>query len=118
MPIPSGTWQITAGSQVGTLSFNNFTGAVTGTIFGTIPFIGFFDETSQNLTLYANPQVTTEGSFSDVLVTPFTVYQGSLLPPFTAPTPPPTKQIHVLAGVFFSINGTNAPAYTTWFAQN
>jgi hypothetical protein len=118
MPIPSGTWQITAGSQVGTLSFNNFTGAVRGTIFGTIPFIGFFDETSQNLTLYANPHVTTEGSFSDVLVTPFTVYQGSLLPPFTAPTPPPPKQIHVLAGVFFSINGTNTPAYTTWFAQN
>jgi hypothetical protein len=118
MPIPGGTWQITGGTQVGTLSFDSFTGAVTGTIFGTTPFVGFFDETSQTLTLYANPQVTTEGSFSDVLATPFTVFRGSLFPPFTGPTPPPAKQIHVLAGVFFSISGTNAPVYTTWYAQN
>jgi hypothetical protein len=118
MPIPSGTWQITAGTQVGTLTFNSLTGAVTGTLLGTTPFVGFFDETAQTLTLYANPQVTTEGAFSDVLGTPFTVYQGSLFPPFTAPTPPPAKQIHVLAGVSFSVNGTNAPVYTTWYAQN
>jgi hypothetical protein len=118
MPIPGGTWQVTGGTQVGTLSFNNFTGAVTGTIFGTTPFVGFFDETSQTLTLYVNPQATTEGAFSDVVVTPFSIFQGSLFPPFTAPTPPPAKEINVLAGVFFSVNGTNAPVYTTWYAQN
>jgi hypothetical protein len=118
MPIPNGAriWQITAGSQTGTLTFANFVGPVTGTIFGTTPFIGFFDDASQNLTLYAGPRVAAEGGFDNVLVTPFTVYQGTLFPPFTPPGG--AAPVSVLAGVFFSITGANTPVYTTWYAQS
>jgi hypothetical protein len=114
MPIPPGSWDITAGGVVGVLTFAANTGAVSGTIFGD-PFVGFFDETSQTLKVLGNPQVQSEGGFTGVLVTPFTVYQGSLFPPFT---PPGGGPISILSGVFSSNTGDGAATYSTWFAQN
>lgn len=114
MPLPSGSWDITANGLVGVLTFAANTGPVSGTIFGE-PFVGFFDETSQNLTLLRNPQVTAEGGFTGVFVTPFTVYQGSLFPEFT---PPGGTPVFILSGVLSSITGANVATYATWFAQN
>jgi hypothetical protein len=114
MPIPSGSWDITAGGLVGVLAFAANTGSVSGTIFGD-PFVGFFDEDSQTLKLLRNPQVQSEGGFTGVLVTPFTVYQATLFPAFT---PPGGGPISILSGVFASNTGDGAVAYSTWFAQN
>jgi len=114
MPIPPGSWDITASGLVGVLTFAANTGPVSGTIFGD-SFVGFFDETSQTLTLLRNPQVKAEGGFTGVFVTPFTVYQGSLFPEFT---PLGGGAMSILSGVFYSNAGNGAPAYSTWFAQN
>ena len=114
MPIPPGSWDITANGLVGVLTFAANTGPVSGTIFGD-PFVGFFDETSQNLNLLRNPQVKSEGGFTGVFVTPFTVYQGSLFPEFTPPGGVPTS---ILSGVFYSNAGNSPAAYSTWYAQN
>jgi hypothetical protein len=116
MPIPSGSWTITAGTAgVGSLTFNAFSGAVSGQLLN-LPFIGFFDETSQMLTMLSNPQTGSEGGFSDVLSAPLTIFKGSLFPPFT-PTGSKTP-VHVLAGVWYSNNGSSSPVYASWYAQN
>ncbi len=113
MPLPSGTWDIVAGGQVGTLTFVTFTGSVSGTIFGD-HFVGFFSEASQTLSLLRNPQVVTQGGFSGVVATPVTVYQGSLFQ-FTSGT----TTFSVVSGVFSTNSGANtAPTYVTWYAQN
>jgi hypothetical protein len=113
MPLPHGTWDIVAGGQVGVLTFNTFTQSVTGTIFGD-PFVGSFDEASQTLSLLRNPQVITQGGFSGVVATPFTVYQGSFFQ-FTSGT----TNFGVLSGVFSANSGANtSPTYVTWYAQN
>ena len=113
MPLPLGPWNITAGSQVGTLTFKVETGSLSGEIFG-LPFVGFFDETSQTLTILSNPQLISESGFADVLQTPFTVFQGSLFQ-FTASGTSIT--VSVLTGGFYTVTGTNALTSTTWFAQ-
>jgi hypothetical protein len=112
MPVPLGPWNITAGSQTGALTFNVDTGSLSGEIFG-LNFVGFFNETSQTLTILSNPQLISEGGFADVLQTPLTVYQGSLFA-FTAAN---GKAVSVLTGGFYTVTGTNALTYTTWFAQ-
>ena len=113
MPLPHGTWDIVAGGQVGVLTFNSFTGALTGTIFGD-QLVGFFDEASQSISFLRSPQVVTQGGFSGVVATPFTVYQGSLFQ-FTSGT----TAFSVLSGVFSANSGANtAPSYITWYAQN
>jgi hypothetical protein len=114
MPIPPGSWNITAGAQVGALTFAANTGPLSGTIFG-VPFVGFFDEASQTLTMLSNPQVGSEGGFSDVLIMPLTVFQGTLF----EFTPPGTSTVvSVLTGGFFVATGANPLVSTTWFAQN
>jgi hypothetical protein len=114
MPLTPGLWDITVNGVVGSLTFAAQTGPVSGTIFGE-PFVGFFDETSQTLTLLRNPQVKFDGGFNGVLATPFSVFQGSLFPQFT---PPGGTPVSVLSGVFSIITGANSATYTTWFAQN
>lgn len=113
MPLPSGTWDITAAGLVGTLTFNTFTGSVTGTIFGD-PFVGFFDDASQTLSLLRNPQAITQGGFSGVVAAPLTVYQGSFFH-FTSGS----TTFSVLSGVLSANSGSNSPpSYVTWYAQN
>jgi hypothetical protein len=112
MPIPSGEWTIFAGRGInGTLTFSEETGSLSGTILNN-PFVGFFDETSQTLKLLSNPQIA---EFSNALVTPLTIYQGSLF----HFSPPGTKTIvSVLAGIAYGNDGSDPPEYVTWFAQN
>lgn len=114
MPIPTGSWKITAGSEVGTLTFTGNTGSVSGTLVGT-PFVGFFDETSQTLTMLSNPHLSNPTGFQNVLATPFTVYQGTL---FHFTPAGSSSQVSVLTGGFYNVTGANPLAYTTWFAQN
>lgn len=114
MPIPAGTWDITAGGPVGKLTFGAQTGPLTGTIFGE-PFVGFFDETSQTLTILQNPSVASSATYKDALATPFNVYQGTLFPSFTAPD---KTVIFVFSGVFLVNSGGNNVVYEAWYAQN
>ena len=110
MPLPTSpsTWDITAAGRVGALTVTGTTGAVSGTIFGS-PFVGFFDDTSQTLSLYENPQVTSAGGFNNTLVTPLTIYQGLLFQFISGGT-----TFSVLSGTLSSNSGANsAPAYTT-----
>jgi len=114
MPLPSGSWDITASGLTGALTFVGNSGSISGTIFGD-HFVGFFDETSQSLTILRNPQVAAEGGFSGVLMTPLTVYSGSLFQ-FTPPgAATPTS---VLTGVVSTISGSGPASDSTWYAQN
>jgi hypothetical protein len=116
MPLPLGPWNITAGTQVGALTFKVDTGSLSGEIFGT-PFVGFFDEASQTLTMLVNPQLISESGFAEVLQTPLTVFQGSLFQFTAADTSGKSITVSVLTGGFFTVTGTNSLASTTWFAQ-
>jgi len=114
MPIPAGSWKITAGPTIGTLTFSGTTGAVSGTMEGT-PFVGFFDETSQTLTMLRNPRIGDVSPFSGVVTTPLTIFQGML---FRFTPPGTSSAVAVLTGTFYLASGNNVPTYTTWFAQN
>src|SRR5262249_25481100 len=114
MPIPAGSWKITAGQTIGTLTFSGTTGALSGTLDGT-PFVGFFDETSQTLTMLRNPHIGDVSPFSGVVATPLTIFQGML---FRFTPPGSSAAVAVLTGTFYLASGSNAPTYTTWFAQN
>jgi hypothetical protein len=116
MPLPLGPWNVTAGTQVGALTFGVGTGSLSGEIFG-VPFVGFFDETSQTLTMLVNPQLISESGFAEVLQTPLTVFQGSLFQFTAAGTSGGSITVSVLTGGFFTGTGTNSLALTTWFAQ-
>ena len=88
------------------------TGPVSGTIFGD-PFVGFFDETAQTLTILQNPMLNSKGGFNNTLVTPFTVYQGTFFQ-FTSGG----ATYSVLSGTFISNTGSGTPGTTAWYAQN
>jgi hypothetical protein len=116
MPLPTApsTWDITAAGRVGVLvvSTGN-TGPLSGTIFGN-PFVGFFDETSQTLSIYQSPGVSNTSGFNNVLVAPLTIFQG-LLFHFTQDS----INYSVLTGTSSANSGTNSPpSYSMWFAQN
>jgi hypothetical protein len=85
-------------------------------MFG-LPFVGFFDEASQTLTILSNPQVISESGFAEVLQTPLTVYQGSLFEFKATDTSGRPITVSVLSGGFYTVTGTNPLVFTTWFAQ-
>jgi hypothetical protein len=124
MPIPSGQWGFVSGEYAGLLTFSELTGSLSGAVVSDdppTPFVGFFDEPSQTLTLLFNPQIA---EFTNAMVTPFAVLQGSLF----RFTPPGTKTVvSVLAGAVSLFTGdVDGPAPVpnpgllggTWFAQN
>jgi hypothetical protein len=113
MPLPGGNWDITAGGTVGSMTLTQApTGSVTGTLLSE-EVVGFFDETSQVLTLLSNPTLISKGGFNNVLSTPFTVYQGSFFQ-FTSGS----QTFSALSGTSYVNDGSGSPAYTLWYAQN
>jgi hypothetical protein len=97
MPIPAGSWKITAGPTIGTLTFSGTTGALSGTLDGT-PFVGFFDETSQTLTMLRNPHIGNVNPFSGVVATPLTIFQAML---FRFTPSGTSSAVAVLTGTFY-----------------
>ncbi len=113
MPIPSGAWDITTGGTVGSMTLTQASnGTVTGTLLSDA-VVGFFDETSQALTLMSGPTLISKSGFNNVLSTPFTVYQGSF---FQFPSGGQT--FSVLSGVSYVNTGVGVVAYSVWYAQN
>ena len=104
MPLPVGTWNISANGQVGTLvtASLELTG-INGTLRGQ-PFMGFFDEAAQELRLM---RVTS----ADVAT--FEVYRGTLF----LFSPATGTLVNTLAGTFMAFPSVGAAHVLGWSAQ-
>ena len=104
MPLPVGTWNISANGQVGTLvtASLGLTG-INGTLHGQ-PFMGFFDEAAQEVRLM---RVTS----ADVAT--FEVYRGTLF----LFSPATGTLVNTLAGTFMAFPSVGAAHVLGWSAQ-
>ena len=104
MPLPVGTWNISANGQVGTLVTASLGGTgINGTLRGQ-PFMGFFDEAAQELRL-----MRVTGAH----VATFEVYLGTLF----SFSPATGTLVNTLAGTFMAFPSVGAAHVLGWSAQ-
>jgi hypothetical protein len=112
MPLPSLTWQMSAGGVSGLLTFIGDTGVISGTI-NTLSISGYFDETSQTLSFIISDPLVTQGGFSGVAPAPFTLYTAQLIQVGSGAT-----VYYLLVGSFSTIANGGALSPATWYAQH
>jgi hypothetical protein len=111
MPLPVGTWNITANGSTGTLAIgSDGAGGFNGTVFGQ-SLVGFFDETNQAFT-FMRIESANLSSFQTYSGTLFKVVQTQNVGGTITQT-----TIYTLAGNFEAFPATGPISVFSWLAQ-